>query len=272
MQNTDQFLDGVLDIIDAADKKYREGVSVEKKLFIPVTDSMPLESNIWWEIEDVVCVFIDMKNSTKLSAEEKEDVTAKVYQYFTETAVRILNHFGASYIDVRGDGAFGLFDDDKIYHALCAAITFKSIVYHEMKENVKEDEIEIDCHIGIDINNVLVKRIGIRKVEGQSDKQNEVWAGKPVNMAAKLASKGGADEIYISDRVYKIFKEGNSELVMETCGCPQTVENATKTNIWTAIDLSDQPMFDFDTAYKMKNTWCGQHGRDFCLGIMRLDN
>jgi len=271
MQNSDQFVEGILEIVEEAGKKYQGGVSVERKQFIPVTDSMPLETNVWWRIDDAVCVYIDMKNSTKLSAQEGDRVTAKIYQYFTETAVRILNHFGASYIDVRGDGAFGLFDRNKIYHALCAVITFKTIIFHEMKDVTQGDQLMIESHAGMDINTVLVKRIGIRRAEGQSDKQNEVWAGKPVNMASKLASKGAGNELYISDRVFNIFTKDNSEMVMKTCGCARGGQSAGKVDIWTAIDLQQEPIFDFKTAYKMQNTWCEEHGRDFCVGIINLD-
>ncbi len=264
------FVDGVLEIVDEADKRYAAGVSIEKKDFIPLTDSMPLETNTWWRVDDVVCLYIDMKDSTKLSVQHKDKVAAKIYQYFTGTAVKILDHFGASYIDVRGDGAFGLFDKNKIYHAFSAAITFKTIVMKYLSEATKDDDVKITCHLGMDIKTVLVKRIGMRKVAGKSTKQNEVWAGKPVNMAAKLASKGDANQLLISERVYSIFEKDGSDLILWTCGCGNIEKPGEKVPIWKKMEL-ESPIFDFAEAYSMENCWCESHGSEFCFGIMDLD-
>ena len=70
-------------------------------------------------------------------------------------------------------------------------MTFKTFSSQVLGNEIKIDENKkVTCHIGMDIKTVLVKRIVLRKVEGKTLKQNEVWAGKPVNMASKLASYG----------------------------------------------------------------------------------
>ena len=47
----------------------------------------------------------------------------------------------------------------------------------------------------------LVRRLGLR-----GTKQNEVWAGKPVNMASKLSSLAGPNEVVASARVFRSLR------------------------------------------------------------------
>lgn len=262
------FIEEIQNILDEAQKRYKEGEQIEIRNQIPLGDDIPLEINKWLKIDDVVCVFIDMKNSTQLSAQKQDKFTASVYQYFTDTAVKILNYFNASYIDVKGDGAFGLFERDKIYHAFCSAMTFKTFSVHILNTEIKlEDDKKVSCHIGMDMKTVLVKRLGLRKVGGETLKQNEVWAGKPVNMASKLASFGEENELIVSERIFDVLLRGGSELVLKSCGCP----NGEKKNFWKRIDLID-PKFDFNKAYKIDTSgWCKEHGVEYCENILSLD-
>lgn len=261
------FTEEIQNILDEAKKRYEQGEQIETKDQIPSGDDIPLETNKWLKINDVICVFIDMKNSTQLSAQKQDKFTAGVYQYFTDTAVKILNHFDASYIDVRGDGAFGLFERIKIYNAFCAAITFKTFSANILGTEIKfDDNKNVACHIGIDMKTVLVKRLGLRKVDGKTSRQNEVWAGKPVNMASKLASLGNENEIIASDRVFDVFLKDGSELILKSCGCP----DGKKKNFWKRIDLND-PKFDFNKAYRIDTSgWCKNHGIEYCENILKI--
>lgn len=96
--NKFMFIQEIQNILNEAKKRFEQGEQIEQKDKIPSNDDMPLESNEWFKIDDIVCVFIDMKNSTQLSAQKQDKSTAGIYQYFTDTAVKILNHFDASYI------------------------------------------------------------------------------------------------------------------------------------------------------------------------------
>jgi len=262
------FIEEIQNILDDAQKRYKEGEQIEPKDQIPLGDDIPLETNKWLKINDIVCVFIDMKNSTQLSAQKQDKFTASIYQYFTDTAVKILNYFDASYIDVKGDGAFGLFEKNKIYHAFCSAMTFKTFSHHILNTEIKlEDDKKVSCHIGMDMKTVLVKRLGLRKIEGKTLKQNEVWAGKPVNMASKLASLGEENQLIASERVFNLFLKDGSRLVLESCGCP----SGKKKKFWNRIDLND-PKLDFSKAYKIDTSgWCKNHGVEYCENILKLD-
>ena len=267
---SDQYITGLTDIFTQAAEKYNTGEEIEEVTQIPThSASIPLDTNKWLKIPDVVCVYIDMKNSTQLSAQNHDKSTASIYQYFTDSAVRILDHFGATYIDVRGDGAFGLFNSNNLYHALAAAVTFKTFCAFELRKVIKIEEIDITCHIGMDKKTVLVKKIGLRKSEGKTDKQNEVWAGKPVNMASKLSSLGDKNDLIISERVFNKLLEDGSELVLKNCGC----NGNEKAHQWKKVELNNDPKFDFTKAYRLISSgWCTTHGKEVCEKILGLDN
>lgn len=257
-------------IVNAAAERYSQGEQIQSISSIPLSSSdIALDSNTWLKIDDIICVFIDMKNSTQLSAQRHDKTTAGIYQLFTGTAVKILNNFGAAYIDVRGDGAFGLFDNNKLYHALAAGVTFKSFSKYELPRLVQIEGINITCHIGMDSKTVLVKKVGIRRIADKTDKQNEVWAGKPVNMASKLATSGDENDLWISERVFGKFYRGGSELVLKSCGC----KSGKKSNLWIMQDVTNEPKYDFDKAYKLISAgWCEVHGGEYCSKILNLDH
>jgi class 3 adenylate cyclase len=201
-----------------------------------------------------------MMGSTKLSAETQDRSTAGAYQLYTGTAVRLFHAF-----EVRGDGAFALFNRDQTYRALAAAVTFKTFAREIFVPRIKElTGIEAGSHIGIDRKTVLVRRIGLRRAQGRTDRQNEVWAGKPVNMAAKLASMTEHDELLASERFFRNLKD---ERALKTCGCPDGI----KEDLWTEKDLSEDSRFDFDKAYSLRSQWCSKHGKEYCEAILALD-
>lgn len=258
-------------------KRFRDVITEQEEVFdkpkdivqvskIPQTDDIPIEDPAkWLKIPSVICVFVDMKNSTGLSAQITPHQVAGAYSLFTGTAVRLFDEFKAPYIDVRGDGAFALFDEDQPYRALCAAVTFKTFADAIFKPRVKEKwDVEVGSHIGIDQRPVLVRKIGLKRHGLRTDRQNEVWAGKPVNMASKLASRSDHNQLYVSDRFFKRLKD---ERATKSCGCP----DGGRVDLWTPVDLSEDKIFDFDKAYKLGSNWCGTHGADFCDGLLAAD-
>ncbi|HYX38823.1 MAG TPA: adenylate/guanylate cyclase domain-containing protein, partial [Oligoflexus sp.] len=206
----------------------------------------------------------DMKGSTKLSASSKPKSTAKAYRLFTSTAVKMFHEIDARYIDVKGDGIFALFDSNQLYTALASAVSFKTFCDEVFVSNIRTvSDQDIGVHIGIDTKDVLVRKLGLKRKNERSDRQNEVWAGKPVNMAFKLASLSDGT-IMASDRYHKLLKDEKS---LFSCGCP----NNEKTELWSEIDVSSHGMFDFTKAFSLKSSWCKTHGREFCEHFISLD-
>lgn len=83
-------------------------------------------------------------------------------------------------------------------------------------------------------------------------------------MSSKLAAMGEAGELLVSDRYYKRITD---ERVRKTCGCPTN----EKKDLWSPINVKNDPKFDFDTAYCLKAKWCTEHGEEYCDAIIALD-
>lgn len=271
-----QFLTHAQSIIDEQIEIYNRSTTIQNINKIPPTEKIPIESSDkpwhWLKIPDVICVFVDMKGSTKLSATRQDATMAGVYQLFTNTAIKIFHAFETPYIDIKGDGVFALFNDDQVYRALAATVTFKTFVDKKFTPIIKgkTNGIEVGGHYGIDQKTVLVRKLGLKVNPNRDDphRQNEVWAGKPVNMAAKLASIAEIDELLVSQRYFNRIK---SDFVLKSCGCNDIGEEKKYVDLWTEKDVSELNKFDFDKAYSLKSNWCKTHGKEYCEEIMKFD-
>ncbi|RYZ57877.1 MAG: adenylate/guanylate cyclase domain-containing protein [Proteobacteria bacterium] len=240
-------------------------VTVENK--IPDTPRIPITNPIHWiKIPSVIAVVVDMRGSTKFSASANPRTTAKAYRLFSETAVRLFHEFDSKYIDVKGDGVFGLFDSAQPHIALASAVTFKTFCSEIFIPSIKsESGLDVGVRIGIDCKDVLVRKIGLKVHGDRSDRQNEVWAGKPINMAFKLASLANADDIVVSERYHKML---TNEKALKSCGCP----SEALLELWEDVDVEQDDMFDFKLAKKLKSSWCKIHGAEYCSNLMATDD
>ncbi len=261
-------------IIDAELAVFREGRTIQVVNLIPDTTEIPItKPKHWLRIPEVVCVFVDMKGSTQLSAQLYDQSTAGAYQLFTTTAVKLFHAFDSPYIDVKGDGVFALFNSNQVHRALAAAVTFRTFATEVFKPTLKEKTgLEMGAHIGIDQKTVLVRKIGLKQVSGRSDRQNEVWAGKPVNMAAKLAGVGDEGHVLVSDRYFNNLRDHHT---LKSCGCDyEGTYQGQPAPLWVKLnvtELTDKAMFDFDTVYRLNTKWCRNHGEEFCQAVLNAD-
>lgn len=262
--------DSVQAIIEDETRILSEAVGVTRRNSIPATAEIPLQNpNSWLEIPDVIACFVDMEGSTNLSATANPKTTAKAYRYFTNTAIRIFDDFNADYIDVRGDGVFALFNNDRPHTALAATVSFKDFVKKEFSPRIRKmTDLSIGGHYGIDRKTVLVRKLGLKIVKGNLHRQNEVWAGKPINMAAKLASRSRNGEIWVSKRFHECLSGENA---LMTCGCVGGQYVGQRNVLWSEMSVEDDDRFDFDTAFVLKSDWCERHGKAFCKSIVKYD-
>ncbi len=258
------------DIIDTQQQIFNAVTRVSEIDSIPDTPEIPIQDQSHWlQIPGVICVYVDMIGSTKLNAADNERTTARIYQLFTGTAVKLFSEFQSPYIDVQGDGVFALFDQSQPYRALAAAIAFKTFSIEVFVPQVSAiTDVGIGTHIGMDQSTVLVRKIGLKRYRGRTDKQNEVWAGKVVNMASKLASLTSDGDLLCSDRFHSNLHD---EKVLKSCGCDSDGNPGEKVDLWHAVDLSENENFDFEIAYKVGSKWCRKHGNEYCEYIVGLD-
>lgn len=262
-----KFLNSIQSVIDDEISLYKQDRSITEWNHIPSTTSIPIENKQnWIKIQGVICVYVDMIGSTLLSAEKQPKTCAKLYHLFSDTITRIFHEFDAQYIDIQGDGVFALFNSDQLYRSLASAVTVKTFIETYFEPEVKSMR-RFGAQIGIDQGTLLVRKIGL-KFKDRSDRQNELWAGKPVNMAVKLSAKAARGEMIVSDRY---FNKLANDLVLKSCGCKGDSHYGSKENLWTETDVSDDDRLDFNKAYLLKSIWCSLHGQSYCSAIVALD-
>ena len=251
------------------------GIQVTRNNEVPETG--PTNRGVWLQIPRVTAVYADLKGSTELSAENSPRVAAFAYTYFIRATALILERFGAGYVDIQGDGIFGLFSGaTSAFSAAASAITMRTQVELEVAKRFEQDtssEWKLTAGIGIDQGTLLVRRLGLR-----GTKQNEVWAGMPVNMASKLSSVADSNQVVVSDRVFREYERASKlrrRALIWTCGCDGPtigrgldVPSGQTKYLWDKEPAPQEVTFDLPFIYRLKSQWCSTHGPEFCEAIV----
>ena len=159
----------ILDEIAAAvhaqlDQQAASGVRVVEQDDVP--DTGPVRGGVWLQVPEATAVFVDLKGSTGLNSRFGAETAAHAYTYFNRAMAVILNGFQARYVDVQGDGLFGLFSGkgSRFLAAPCA-ITMKTQVATVIAEHFRRDvhaDWELRAGIGVDRGKLLVRQLGLR--------------------------------------------------------------------------------------------------------------
>lgn len=251
------------------------GIQVTRRNEVP--DTGPTNRGVWLQIPKVTAIYADLKGSTALSAENSPRVAAFAYTYFIRATALILERFGAGYVDIQGDGIFGLFRGTaSVFSAAASAITMRTQVELEVANRFEQDtssEWKLTVGIGIDQGTLLVRRLGLR-----GTKQNEVWAGKPVNMAAKLSSVADSNQVVVSDRVFHEYERASKlrrRALIWSCGCDGStvgqgldVPSGQTKYLWNKEPAPQVVSFDLAFIYRLKSKWCSTHGPEFCEAVV----
>ena len=265
--------------LDDVEEEVSSQLSEQSSLGIQITrinevpEKGPANKGVWHQILNVSTVFADIKNSTALLAESKPEDAALAYTYFIRAMALVLERFGAKYIDIQGDAIFGLFScTDSIYHSAACAITMRTHTETHVAAEFKKDtstDWALEAGFGIDRGTLLVRRLGLR-----GTKENEVWAGKPVNIAAKLSDLATANQVVVSDRLFGRYEAATSlrkRALIWSCGCNGDVvgggldsEIGETCNLWTKEEAPDGLGLDFSHVHRLSSKWCTIHGAEFC--------
>ena len=272
--------DVVTDVSRQLKDQAKLGVQLTRCNDVPKTG--PTNKGLWYQISKVTAVFADLKQSTELSTESKSspEPAAYAYTYFIRTMALILERFGAGYVDIQGDGIFGLFggDSDSVFDAAAAAVTMRTVVEREVVKRFEEDttvDWKLCAGIGMDCGTLLVRRLGL----WGTTKQNEVWAGTSVNVAAKLSSLAGSNQVVVSERIFTQFNKATKlrkRALLWSCGCNNgdgqgAGLNAAESETSCLWEEAEQPGglgLDFDRIFTLNSKWCDTHGEEFCEAIV----
>ena len=265
----------IADVRNQLEQQSGLGVQITTKNEVPEVG--PASRGLWFKIPQVTAVFADLKGSTKLNADHGPEVAANAYTYFNKAMTVVLDNFDAGYIDVQGDGVFGLFSGKgSIFLAAVSARAMLTVVQREVAPRFRKDassDWNLRVGIGMDHGTLLVRRLGLKGA-----RENEVWAGNPVNIAAKLSSAAGPDQIAISERVFAQYGKVSKlrqQAILQSCGCSGgtrgrgfDIPPAQRSDLWKREQAPRSAGLDFQEMYRMNAAWCKTHGPEFCEAII----
>jgi class 3 adenylate cyclase len=262
-------LDGLLDILDDRVRTEFAAMPEVQDVDDLDVDRLPRPgARKWMKQEDVVAVVCDLKGSTALGLGKHDRSTASIYEAATGGAVTILNQFGADFIAIQGDGAFGLYWGDRaIERAVCAGITIKTFSADQLIKRLEAkwpDGPNTGFKVGIAHGRVLAKLIGTQR---KTDQQEPVWAGTPVNYAAKAAQAADRHQLIITDAVWQ--KIQLIDFLRYTCGCTNGTPGTPTNGLWTKVTIDNIPADRSDRHGQLLNaTWCVNHGAEYVDAIL----
>ena len=145
------------------------------------------------ELNEAVCLYADLADSTPLVLKYSDWFAAMVYKSFLHCATKIILSEGGSVTSFDGDRVMGIFIGPERFNAAARTAlkinwATSQMVEPAIKANWSEasvQSLQIKHTVGIDASKVFAARTGAR---GNND---VVWVGRSPNYAAKLAAWRG---------------------------------------------------------------------------------
>ncbi|MEH2072063.1 MAG: adenylate/guanylate cyclase domain-containing protein [Nostoc sp.] len=148
------------------------------------------------------CVlYVDMRDSTKISAAKRPATLAKIYSTFVSSMIQAARYFNGHVRNIIGDRVMVVYDRENCFlNAVNTAILMNSINQYILNKKIKD--FDFRCGIGIDYGNMLVTKAGtIRRGAETEFYRSLVWLGKPANIASKLTDVANKTAFKKSDRL-----------------------------------------------------------------------
>jgi class 3 adenylate cyclase len=250
-------------LLDEQDGRSRTDLTTPVEIIdtdtFPSVGDLYVDKRAWYRMRNVVAVSADLKNSTALSFDRYAQTSARLYEAATGSAVRLMSRFDPQFMDIQGDGIFGLFHGERAFErAFCAAVTVKTFSSRSLEMQIEEvfakEFPDTGFKVGMASGVLTAKKIGVRGTN------EPVWAGKPVNYAVKCAGKADRHELVVTSAVYD--KLADNEYITHSCGCP----NGVAVPLW--LDTTVEKLGKHSMCKLLLTNWCASHGDEFCAAIL----
>lgn len=164
----------------------------------------------------VSAIFVDVRNSSTLFADENKEKVSKIIRSFTSEIIEILrDDDNLREIGIRGDCVYGIYTTPQKSDIFeLADKTFYINTYMQMLNKLLHERSlpEIKVGIGMSTAQELVIKAGRKDVRINS----KVWIGKAVTRASNFSSLGN--------------KGGNSALVFSSCSYSNFIKKLKERN------------------------------------------
>lgn len=219
----------------------------------------------WFRVNDVVAVFIDLQASTQLGIGKHAASTAAIYRAAMKNVVKILHEFSADFIQVQGDGAFGLFWGDlAVERGVSAGITAKTFSEKSLEKRLRarwKEAPETGFKVGVAQGPVLVKRVGTPR---NANEQEPIWAGKPVNYAAKAAQQANKGELIVTGSIWLTIED--NDFLTVSCGHGGGSDLSV---LWEDVEIAKLTHDSDDAAGRLLSaSWCDTCGPEYVASIL----
>lgn len=186
------------------------------------TDSLPDRDKLTFTngfYSTCSAIFIDIRDSSGLTARHKRPTLAKIYRAFISEMVAVLNSISnVREVSIVGDCVWAVYntpfrrDITDVFAVACRANTLLKLLNHHY---AKKDIAALKIGIGVDDGRALMIKAGFSG-SGISD---VVYMGDVVNSAAHLAHEAGRgwkSPIYVGADVYLNLNEGDQKWLSST--------------------------------------------------------
>lgn len=190
--NFEDSLNRIDEILNANSENY------EELNYIPNRDKLTFINGFYVQC---TAVFVDIRESSKMTDQHRRPVLAKIYRSFISETVAIFNgNSTCKEVSIQGDCVWAVFDTlykEDIRSVLSSCAQVNSLInVLNIKFNRKGYQ-RIDVGIGVDYGRALMIKAGYKG----SSINDVIWMGDVVNQACHLSSYKDA-HIMISSIVY----------------------------------------------------------------------
>ena len=180
---------------------------------LPLTNDLTDSNKIYCGKASIL--FVDMRESTKLSEKFNADQLVKIYRSYIRTVVQAIRYSGGVVRDFMGDGVLAVFIDsedgkseDKAVHAARYITTAVDKLLNPVLDQAVKHRIS--CGVGIHTGEITLSKVGMKGKEQQEDAENEfgiAWIGNSTNLACKFSGAVGNGTIFISASTYSALTD-----------------------------------------------------------------
>tara|TARA_R110002072_G_scaffold284396_5_gene448667 strand:+ start:364 stop:1311 length:948 start_codon:yes stop_codon:yes gene_type:complete len=189
---------GLKDFLKGLDDSVKAVISPDFEVEIIETDYVPSfsDASITYDNLDTKkkrckrlesCVlYVDIRNSAKISAERQPKTLAKMYSSFVRSMLSCARYYGGHVRNIVGDRVMVVFDKENCFEsAVDTAILMNTVCKHILNKRISS--FEFSAGIGIDHGKMLITKSGaIRRGDEKEFYRSLVWLGKPANVASRL--------------------------------------------------------------------------------------